>query len=251
MSVGRMDGKVALVTGAARGIGAASAKALAAEGADVMLSDVSEAELGEFAEALRSEGSSARAVRLDVSVKDDWNVAVQATECAFGRLDVLLNNAGICYIDGVEATTDEMWHRTIAVCQTGVWLGMRTVAPAMRRAGGGSIVNVSSILGLVGSGVAAAYQGAKGAVRLLTKSAAIELAPDKIRVNSVHPGFIDTDLAASMADAEMRAGLEAMTPLGRYGLPDEVASGVLYLASDDSSYVTGSELVIDGGYTAR
>jgi cyclopentanol dehydrogenase len=249
--VGRMEDKVVLVTGAGRGIGAACARLLASEGAQVVLSDVREEQLTELANELRGDGASAQTVVLDVSKESDWTEAVRTVESAFGALDVLLNNAGVCYIEGVDATTAEIWDHTVAVNQKGVWLGMRAVTPAMRRRGGGSIVNVSSIFGLVGGGLATAYQGTKGAVRLLTKSAAVELAPDKIRVNSVHPGFIDTELAAGLADDELRAGLEAMTPLGRYGQPQEIAAGVLYLASDESSFVTGSELVIDGGYTAR
>ncbi len=248
--MGRMDDKVAIVTGAARGIGAASARLLASEGARVVLCDIREEQLATVGDEIVAASASALVLPLDVADAAGWSEAVREVESRFGHIDVLINNAGVCPLDGVEATTEEIWDHTVSVNQKGVWLGMRAVTPIMRHAGGGSIVNLSSILGLVGIGLAAAYQGTKGAVRLLTKTAAIELAPDHIRVNSIHPGFIETDLSAS-DDADLRAGLEALTPLGRYGQPEEIAAGVLYLASNESSYVTGCELVIDGGYTAR
>lgn len=247
---GRLTGKVALISGAARGQGAAEAHLFAREGAAVVLGDVLEGDVKERASEIRTAGGKAEALRLDVTQAEDWEAAVSLAERSFGRLDVLVNNAGILVTDGVEATSREAWDRVIAVNQTGTWLGMRAALPAMRRAGGGSIVNISSIYGLIGSGGSAAYHASKGAVRLLTKTAALEHAPQKIRVNSIHPGVIDT-LMLDALPKELRPVLPTLTPLGRNGTPEDIAFGALYLASDESAFVTGSELVIDGGMTAR
>ncbi len=186
----------------------------------------------------------------DVTDEAAWATAVSTAEKEFGRLEVLINNAGMLDMSGVEATSLEVWNRIVAVNQTGVFLGMKAAAPAMRRAGGGSIINTSSIFGLIGSGGAAAYHSTKGAVRLLTKTAAVELASIPIRVNSVHPGVIDTAMVSDHVPGAVAEQLLAMTPMGRMGKPEEIAAGVLFLASDDASFITGSELVIDGGYTA-
>jgi cyclopentanol dehydrogenase len=245
----RLAKKVALITGAARGMGAADARLFVAEGASVVLADVLDCEGQQLASELDCAKGRAFYTHLDVAQASDWEKAVVATERAFGRLDILVNNAGILSLAGVEATTEPEWQRIIDVNQKGVWLGMKTVVPAMRRAGGGSIVNLSSIYGLIGSGGAAAYHSTKGAIRLLTKTAAAEFAPSKIRVNSVHPGLITTPMVAPIP-MEFHQQIISMGCIKREGRPEEVAYGVLFLASDEASYVTGSELVIDGGYTA-
>ena len=250
---GRLDGKVALITGAARGMGASEARLFAEEGARVVLSDILEDPL----EALESElidcGYEVLAQHHDVTDEASWVQVVQAAETKFGRLDVLVNNAGVLDTAGVEASSLEEWERVIAVNQTGVWLGMKVSIPALRRSGGGSIVNKSSIYGIVGSGGSAAYHASKGAVRLLTKTAALEYASDGIRVNSVHPGYVNTPMigqALPEANVSVLELIGEQVPLGRLAEPEDIARGVLYLASDESSYVTGSELVIDGGITA-
>ncbi|MGE0623355.1 MAG: SDR family NAD(P)-dependent oxidoreductase [Pseudomonadales bacterium] len=250
---GRLDGKVALITGSARGMGASIARLFAEEGARVVLSDILEAPLKALELELSGRGYEVLAQRHDVIDEASWEQIVQATETRFGRLDVLVNNAGVLDTAGVEASSLEAWERVVAVNQTGVWLGMKVAIPALRRSGGGSIVNTSSIYGIVGSGGSAAYHASKGAVRLLTKTAALEYAPDGIRVNSVHPGYVNTPMieqALPEANVSMLKLLGEQVPLGRLAEPEDIARGVLYLASDESSYVTGSELVIDGGVTA-
>jgi NAD(P)-dependent dehydrogenase (short-subunit alcohol dehydrogenase family) len=244
---GRLSGKVALITGAAMGQGAAEARLFAAEGAAVILADIAEAEMKLVAEEIVEAGGQALAQRHDVSQESDWAEAVANGEKAFGKIDVLVNNAGILAFPGVEATDLETWNRILAVNQTGVWLGMKHTVPAMRRAGGGSIINISSIYGLIGSGAATAYQATKGAVRLLTKTACVEYAKENIRVNTIYPGAIDTPMAASVA--EVLPPIIAATPLGRMADPKEVAYGALFLASDEASYITGADLAIDGGYS--
>jgi NAD(P)-dependent dehydrogenase (short-subunit alcohol dehydrogenase family) len=252
---GRLDGKVAVITGAARGQGAAEARLFAREGARLVLGDILDEPLRKLAEELGAAGHAVLARRHDVTLEEDWEAALAEGVDRFGQIDVLINNAGIADPAGVEEVTREIWDRVIAVNQTGVWLGMKAVIPAMRRAGGGSIINISSIFGLVGSGACAAYHSTKGAVRLLTKTAALQYAPEGIRVNSIHPGFIDTPMIQDAAPPEIAEHADqvvaAMTPLGRMGTSEEIAYGALYLASDESSFVTGAELVIDGGVTAR
>ena len=191
---GRLEGKVGLITGAARGQGAAEAALFAREGARLLITDILVEPLGKLAEEIASGGGEVVAQRLDVQEEEQWSEAARLAENRFGRIDFLINNAGIADSAGVEDTTRERWDQIIAINQTGVWLGMRAVLPAMRRAGGGSIINISSIYGLIGSGTSVAYHGTKGAVRLLTKTAAIEYAAEGIRINSIHPGFIDTEM---------------------------------------------------------
>ncbi|MEW6300302.1 MAG: glucose 1-dehydrogenase, partial [Thermodesulfobacteriota bacterium] len=247
---GRLDGRVALISGAARGMGECEARLFAREGAKVVLGDVLEEQGQQVAREILQDGGAATFVRLDVTAEDDWRRAVEVTEQTYGKLDVLVNNAGIVRMAPLDETNLEAWNAVINVNQTGVFLGMKYAVPAMRRAGGGSIINISSIAGIVGLPNIPAYQASKGAVRLLTKHAAIQYAKDKIRVNSVHPGRIETPMTANLAP-ERREMVLRLTPLGRDGKPEEVAYGVLYLASDESSFVTGAELVIDGGYTAQ
>jgi len=249
----RLAGKVALISGGARGMGAAEAKMFAREGAQVVIGDVLEHE-GRAVEAeVAAKGGKAVFIRLDVTREADWHAAVALAERTFGKLDVLVNNAGISVVGRVEDTTLESWQRVMDVNATGVFLGSKAVIPAMKRAGGGSIVNISSQLGLVGTdNTSPMYSASKGAVRLLTKVTAIQYAKDKIRANSVHPGPILTPMTEKRrADPEIYRLMISRIPLGRYGEPDEVAYAVLYLASDESAFVTGSELVIDGGWTAQ
>ena len=247
----RLEGKVALISGGARGMGAEEAVLFAQEGAKVVIGDVLEAEGRAAAESI-PEGAAAF-VRLDVTSEDDWRQAVALAEERYGRLDILVNNAGVSAVGGIEDTTGEEWDRVMAVNAKGVFLGTREAIPAMQRAGGGSIINISSQLGIVAmSESSPQYIASKGAVRLLTKSTAIQYAPDGIRCNSVHPGPIVTPMTEGRrSDPAVQALMESRIPLGRYGEAIDVAYGVLYLASDESSFVTGSELVIDGGWVAQ
>jgi cyclopentanol dehydrogenase len=248
---GRLAGKVAIISGSARGQGATEGKLFAQEGAKVVLGDVIDTEGQRIAQEIEAAGGTAVYLHLDVSQEADWQQAIGTTLQQFGKLDILVNNAGILRIEGLEATTMEIWEQVFAVNQTGVFLGMKFAVPAMRAAGGGSIVNISSVAGLVGGGGATAYQASKGAVRIMTKSVATEYARDKIRVNSIHPGLITTQMVTEGVDPEGLKMLEQMTPLGRPGTTDEIANGALFLASDESSYMTGAELVLDGGMTAQ
>lgn len=248
----RLAGKVALISGGARGIGAATARLLAREGAAVVIGDVLEDEGRETEAQIAEAGGQALFVRLDVTREDDWLQAIQTTVATFGRLDVLVNNAGISGRGTVEETSIDAWDRVMAVNAKGVFLGTKLAIPEMRKVGGGSIINISSIYGIVGSETSASYHASKGAVRIFTKAAAIQYAGDGIRVNSVHPGFVDSPMTERHhAIPEVRQDRLAKTPLGRLGTPEDIAPGILYLASDESSFVTGSELVIDGGMTAR
>ena len=248
---GRLTGKVALISGGARGQGEAEGRLFAQEGAKVVLGDIL-VELGQKVAAdITTQGGQATFVKLDVTQEADWRQAVDTAVRNYGKLDILVNNAGIFRTEGVEATSLELWNQVIAVNQTGVWLGMKYAVPVMRQAGGGSIVNISSGAGIIGSGFAAAYHGTKGAVRILTKTAAIEYAKENIRINSVHPGVVDTEMIRGTLNQEGMQGAIRAHPLGRMGTAEDIAYAVLYLASDEASYVTGAELVIDGGYTAQ
>jgi 3alpha(or 20beta)-hydroxysteroid dehydrogenase len=242
--MGRLDGKVALISGAASGMGAAEARMFAEEGARVLVCDIQEERGAAVAAAI---GPEAAFVRLDVTSEPSWWQAVDAAVSRFGKLDVLVNNAGIFRRGTIEDTTLEQYMQTVMVNQVGVFLGMRAALPAMRRQGG-SMVNISSTSGLVGSRTSCAYTASKFAVRGMTKSAAQEFAPLGIRVNSVHPGSIKTEMTRALAP-EMLKMLEGITPLGRQGRPEEVAGLVLWLASDASTYCTGAEFVADGGMT--
>jgi NAD(P)-dependent dehydrogenase (short-subunit alcohol dehydrogenase family) len=261
----RLGGKVAIVTGAASGIGAETARLFAAHGAAVVLCDVQD-ELGQGVAREIAEAGGVGAYRtLDVTSEPAWTALVAETERRHGRVDILGNIAGVSgrpagmtvqvgNIAGVELKdqTLESWNRIMEVNATGVFLGTKAVIPAMQRAGGGSIINISSICGIVGSFANAAYHASKGAVRIFSKSAAIQYAKDQIRVNSIHPGFVDTPMARPglMGNESGKARMDA-TPLRRFGKPIDIANGCLYLASDEAAWVTGSELVIDGGMTAN
>ena len=263
--MGMLDGKIALVTGAARGLGEAISKSFIEQGAEVLLTDMNEEQVAETARGL---GNKASFLRHDVTSEDDWKAAIAAVKETFGGLDVLVNNAGIAGGGRLEETTLEEWRQITAVNMDGVFLGHKYAAPLIRERadkweGGGSIINLSSVAGLIGLPGAHAYCASKGAVRLLTKSAALEYAGagENIRVNSIHPAFIDTPMAAQMVQGihdnglaqnldEARALLEMMHPIGRLGEPKDIASAATFLASDESSFMTGSEFVVDGGLAA-
>ncbi len=247
---GRLDGKVVLVSGGASGIGAAHVRVFAAEGAKVMVADVQEDKGGEVADSVNTDGGVAVFVRLDVSRADDWQNAVNAAISRFGKLTTLINNAGVYWPGGVEEETPEKWKKMVAINQTGVWLGMKTAVPALRDSGNGAIVNISSLYGLIGSPGSISYHATKGAVRIMTKAAALEYVRQGIRVNSIHPGQIDTPILAGLTP-EQNAQIQEATPMGRLGRPEEIACGSLYLCSDEASYTTGIELVIDGGWFAQ
>ena len=247
--MGRLDGKVALISGGSKGQGAAEAKLFAQEGAKVVLADILDEEGKKIEAEINETGGDAKYVHLDVTSEDEWDAAVKEAVDSYGKLDILVNNAGILLRKGVEETSSEEWDRVQDVNSKGVFLGVKAAIPAMREAGGGSIVNISSIAGLKGS-TSTAYGASKGLVRLLTKSTAVQYGPEGIRCNSVHPGIIETDMTEEMLDAPGREAWLERTPLRIIANSIDVALGVLYLASDESRYVTGSELVIDGGITA-
>ena len=241
----RLDGKVALITGGARGQGAAEAELFVEAGAQVIITDLLDDEGQATADRL---GAACDFMHHDVASEDEWKSVVDSVVERHGRLDVLVNNAGIFKVAGLSETSTEMWQQMLAVNQTGVFLGMRTAAPAMKANGVGSIINISSIAGLKSAGLAHAYSATKWAVRGMSKSAAVELAPHGVRVNSVHPGIIETAMLHEFG--ELRPAIEQNIPMGRTAEADEVAKLVLFLASDDSSYCTGHEFVVDGAMTA-
>ncbi len=252
----RFTRKVAIVTGGARGIGKATCELLAREGAVVIVTDCIDDEGEAVAKAIRDDDGRAFYMRLDVSSEAAWKEVVANVVSTYDRIDVLVNNAGIARLEDVEAETVEGYTKLIGINQIGVWLGMKTCLEALKKANG-SIVNVSSIYGAGGgNGTAIAYHASKGAVRLMTKNVAIRYAKEGVRVNSVHPGFIDTPMTAPFikgddaAAEQFRTYIETMTPMGRIGRPEEVATAIAFLASSEASYITGSEVYIDGGWTA-
>lgn len=248
----RLDGRVALVTGAASGIGKATIQRLVSEGAVAVVTDVQDEAGEETTAALREGGAKALYVHLDVADEAGWETAVERALAEYGRLDVLVNNAGLGDLAPIEDTTMRDWDRTIAIDQTGVFLGMKLCGDALKASGHGSIVNISSIFGTSGGfGVSPAYHAAKGAVRTLTKNVALRWATEGVRVNSIHPGFIRTPILDQAKGTDVWEAMTAMTPMGRLGEPEEIAAAVAYLASDDASFVTGLELYVDGGYIAR
>lgn len=269
--MGRVSGKVALVTGAASGIGRGAAMALAAEGAKVVATDVDEAGVGQTVEIIRKAGGIASGHKQDVTSEDRWKQIVAAAKNEFGGLHVLVNNAGIAIIASVFEMSYADWSRQQAINVDGVFFGVKHAVPLIAASGGGSVINISSVAGLQGAAGMAGYCTTKGAVRLFTKAVALECAQAKmnVRVNSVHPGIIDTAIwekmisggaaAASSSSLPIAEGANAIdanaiataTPLGYAGLPSDIAAGIVFLASDESRYMTGTELVIDGGMTAR
>ncbi len=248
----QLENKVAIVTGAAGGMGEAIARLFAAEGAKVMATDIQEEKLTAWVATAKKEGCAIDCMTHDVSDPNQWQDIVEKTIERFGRLDILVNNAGI-YPPGATTETTSLgdWERIMAINVTGPFIGTKTCLPHMKVAGGGSVVNISSIAGLVG-GNGPAYSASKGALRLLTKDQAVELAKDNIRVNSIHPGGVLTPMTEFLISSPSSAEtLHNMCPLGRIGNVMEIAYGALYLASDQASYTTGAELVIDGGLVAR
>jgi len=248
----RLQGKVALISGAANGMGEAEARLFAQEGAKVVVADLLEAEGRQVVADITAAGGEARFVRLDVTSEEDWQEVVGTTVAAFGHLHILVNNAGISGSFDSDIMSTTAWDRLMAVNAKGVFLGMKCAIPAMQQAGGGAIVNISSISGFAGQDyIHMAYNASKGAVRIMTKSAAVQYAKDGIRVNSVHPGVMPPmRTSRGTADPARRAQMIAQVPLGREGRREEVAYAVLFLASDEASYITGTELVVDGGYLA-
>ncbi len=242
----RLDGKVAIISGGARGMGAVEAELFVAAGAQVVITDVLDDDGTKTADRL---GQACEFIHHDVTSETDWSNVVSTVLERHGHLDILINNAGIFEMGGLTDTSLAMWEKMIAVNQTGVFLGMRTAAPAMKENGSGSIINISSIAGMASAAVAHAYSASKWAVRGMTKSAAVELAPFGIRVNSVHPGIIETEMLNQFGEG-MRERMEERIPLGRVAGPDEVGRLVQFLASDDSSYCSGQEFVIDGAMTS-
>lgn len=245
----RFDDKIILITGAGSGIGAACARQFAALGGQVIVTDANEANARAVADGMELPGR-AEAMPLDVTDESAWRRTVDLVLARHERLDVLVNNAGILLLRSLLETSVEEWDEIFAVNARGVFLGIRAAAPALRSAGGGAIVNVSSIYGLVGPAGAGAYQATKGAVRLLTKNAAAELAQYNIRVNSVHPGVVDTPMTQHVGEGGPDE-LLGPTLLGRPARPEEIAGPIAFLASEAASYMTGSELVVDGGYTCQ
>jgi NAD(P)-dependent dehydrogenase (short-subunit alcohol dehydrogenase family) len=248
----RLTGKVALISGGASGMGRSEATIFAREGAKVVVADVLEAEGRDVAAKIGGEGGQARFVKLDVSSEGDWQNAVKTAVQSFGRLDVLVNNAGISGTFDPDLTSTAAWDTLMNVNAKGVFLGMKHAIPAMRETGGGAIVNISSISGFVGQGnIHMGYNASKGAVRIMTKSAAVQYAGDGIRVNSVHPGMLPPMRSSKgSADPAWRERMIRAVPMKREGRVEEVAYAVLFLASDEASYITGTELVVDGGYLA-
>jgi NAD(P)-dependent dehydrogenase (short-subunit alcohol dehydrogenase family) len=248
----RLEGKVALISGGARGQGATEGQLFVDEGAMVVLADILDVEGEATAAQIRENGGEASYVHLDVTSEDEWRSAVEFALQTYGRLDILINNAAIYRRTPIVDTDVEEWRLIMEINSTGVFLGTKHAIPAMQRSGSGSIINISSTAGLVGSGRGSAYGASKGSVRLFTKYTAIQHAMDGIRANSIHPGPIDTVMIAdNLSTPKGRAESEARVPLRRIGTVMDVAYGALFLASDESSYMTGAELVIDGGVTAR
>ena len=253
--MGRLEGKVALISGGAKGMGEIEARMFAEEGASLVIADILDDRGKNLASEISEISSSGECVyvHLDVRNMSEWNTVVETAIRTFGKLDILVNNAGVTSRMMLLDTPEEDWDRVLDINSKGTFLGIKATVPAMRESGGGSIVNISSQMGLVGGDFSSPqYQASKGAVRLLTKSVAVQYAAENIRCNSVHPAPIETDMTAGMrADKEKFADMIRRIPMGRYGKPEEVAYAVIYLASDESSFVTGSEVVVDGGWTAQ
>lgn len=248
----RLQGRVALITGAASGIGRATAERFAEEGAAVLVTDIQDAAGEGVVAGLGESGSRAAFLHHDVASEESWQEAIDHVVAEFGGLDILVNNAGVGDVAPLEETTKEQYERTIAVTQTSVFLGMKAAAEQLKASRCGSVVNVSSIYGVGGGfGTSPGYHAAKGAVRLLTKNTAMRWVGDGVRVNSVHPGFVDTPILENVKGTEIEAGMVAVMPMGRLARPSEIAAAIAFLASDDASFMTGSELHVDGGYLAR
>lgn len=249
----RLENKVAIITGGAGGMGAAEAVLFAQEGAKVLITDIQEEGLRNVANQIAANGGTVNYMVHDVTSEQDWNEVVKKTIELYGKIHILVNNAGISgnLMSSIEERSAEEFKKVVEINLLSQFIGIKAVVPHMKKNKGGSIINISSIAGIVGSAMATAYTASKGAVRSLTKGAATEFAGDNIRVNSVHPGYVATPMTKGLQNAEeFKKMAIGITPLGREAVPDEIAFGVLYLASDESSYTTGSEMVIDGGNTA-
>lgn len=261
----RMDGKIAFISGGARGLGAETARRMAAAGASVVIGDVLDDAGYKTADEINAKGGKALYTHLDVTEEASWQAAISTAAGKFGGLDVLVNNAGIFFAKSTEETSLADWRRMTAVNLDGVFLGTKTALPhlkarAAKAAVGGAIINLSSIAGIIGVVNSGAYNMSKGGVRLYTKACALEFAPYRIRVNSIHPGLIETDMAKVViqdlsavagSDNAVRDMFIQAHPIGRLGVPADIANGIVFLASDDSAFMTGSELVVDGGWTAQ
>ncbi|GGG85979.1 SDR family NAD(P)-dependent oxidoreductase [Paenibacillus radicis (ex Gao et al. 2016)] len=250
--MGRLLNKVAIITGAAGGMGKADALLFAKEGAKVVVTDLQEDKINEVVREIEASGGEALGFKHNVASEEDWVRIVDETVAKFGKIDILVNNAGISNATPFMDLTVEAWEKTMSINVTSIFLGQKYVIPHMIEAGGGSIVNISSIAGLTGGSGTGPYTASKGAVRMLTKATAVDYAKHNIRANSIHPGYIETPMTVDlMKDENMRQWFLSQTPLPRLGKPEDIAQGVLFLASDDSSYITGVELPIDGGYYAK
>ncbi|MQF69132.1 glucose 1-dehydrogenase [SAR202 cluster bacterium AD-804-J14_MRT_500m] len=248
----RLQNKVAIITGASRGQGAAEARLFSKEGAKVVVADILESEGQKVVDDINDGGGEAIFIKLDISMEENWTRAINTTIAKFKKIDILINNAAIVILAMLEDTTLQMWDKQMSINARGAFLGTKAVVPAMRQAGGGSIVNVSSLGSHIALPGLSAYAASKGAMRIFTKSTAVEFATDGIRANSVHPGTIRTPMVEEyLKDPEYVRIRMQNCPLGRVAEPEEIAYGVLYLASDEASYVTGSELIIDGGRAAQ
>ena len=248
----RLEGKVAIITGGANGMGAEECRIFAREGAKVVIADVVEEQGRQVEAEIAEAGGDAVFMKLDVTSESNWAEAVEATVARYGKVDILVNNAGISGTHDEDTMSTQAWERFMDINAKGVFLGMKSVIPQMQEAGGGAIVNISSISGIVGqSGNHMGYNASKGAVRIVTKSAAVQFAQDGIRVNSVHPGTMPPMRSSAAArNQEVISGTLDTVPMGRRGRVEEVGNAVLFLASDEASYITGAELVVDGGLTA-
>ncbi len=248
----RLEGKVALITGAAHGMGAEEARLFAREGAKVAIADIREEDARKVEAQIAEAGGESMVLMLDVSKEDQWETSVAAVVTQFGKLDILVNNAGISGSGESDIKSTDSWDRLMDINAKSVFLGMKHAIPEMERVGGGAIVNISSISGFVGQDtIHPGYNASKGAVRLVTKAAAVQHAKAGIRVNSVHPGMMPPMLTSFQRGDPNREAMNAEIPMGREGEPIEVANAVLFLASDEASYITGTELLVDGGFTAK
>ncbi|WP_435920887.1 SDR family NAD(P)-dependent oxidoreductase [Paenibacillus sp. DYY-L-2] len=248
----RLANKVAIITGAAGGMGKADALLFAKEGAKVAVTDMQEEKVKEVASEIVAAGGEAISFKHNVASEEDWIRVVNETVAKYGKIDILVNNAGVSNATPFLELTVADWEKTMSINVTSIFLGQKYVIPHMIEAGGGSIVNISSIAGLTGGSGTGPYTASKGAVRMLTKATAVDYAKHNIRANSVHPGFIETPMTVDMfKDENMRQWFQSQTPLPRLGKAEDIANGVLFLASDESSYITGVELPIDGGYFAK
>lgn len=249
---GRVQDKVAIITGAGGGMGKADAVLLAKEGAKIVVTDIQEDKVKEVVAEIQANGGEAIGLKHNVTSEEDWANVVKEAVDAFGKIDILVNNAGISHDKAFEATTIEEWDRVMSINLTSIFFGQKAVLPIMKENGGGSIVNISSIAGLTGGSGAGAYTASKGAVRMLTKATAVDYAKFNIRANSIHPGFIATPMTVQyFADEKYKAWFQSMTPIPRLGEAEDIARAVLFLASDESNYITGVEIPVDGGYTAK